>query len=53
MYLHCSTKKQASTVMTSFLDAVSKYGLPDQVRSDSGEENVQVCMEVHDGTARL
>ena len=47
MYLHFSTNNQASTI----LDAVSKYGLPDQVRSDRGGENVQVwryMMEQHD-----
>ena len=42
VYLRCSTNNQASTVMASFADAVSKYGLPEQVRSDRGGENVAV-----------
>ena len=42
VYLHCSTNNEASTVMTSHLDAVSMYGLPDQVRSDQGGENIEV-----------
>ena len=42
VYLHCSTNNEASSVMTSYLDAVSMYGLPDQVRSDQGGENIEV-----------
>ena len=42
VYLRCSTNNEASTVLASFIEAVSKYGLPDQVRSDCGGENVQV-----------
>lgn len=42
VYLCCSTNNEASTVLASFIEAVSKYGLPDQVRSDCGGENVQV-----------
>ena len=42
VYLHCSTNNTAPTVMASFSDAVSKYGLPVQVRSDRGGENIDV-----------
>ena len=31
VYLRCSTNNEASTVLASFIEAVSKYGLPDQV----------------------
>ena len=42
VYLRCSTNNQAATVMASFADAVAKYGVPEQVRSDRGGENVAV-----------
>ena len=42
VYLHCSTNNFPSTVMASFADAVCKYGVPNQIRSDRGRENVQV-----------
>ena len=42
VYLRCSTNNLASTVMSSFTDAISKYGIPDQLRSDRGGENVRV-----------
>ena len=42
VYLTCSTNNEASTVMSSYMDAVSVHGLPDQVRSDQGGENVEV-----------
>lgn len=42
VYLRCSTNNLASTVMASFSDAVSMFGVPDKVRSDLGEENVDV-----------
>ena len=42
VYLRCSTNNQATTVIASFIDAVSKYGLPEQVRSDHGGENIEV-----------
>ena len=42
VYLHCSTNNFPSTVMASFADAVCKYGVPNQIRSDRGGENVQV-----------
>ena len=42
VYLRCSTNNRASTVIASFVDAVSKYGLPEQIRSDHGGENAEV-----------
>ena len=42
LYLHCSTNNLASTVMNSFYKAVSDYGLPNQIRSDLGGENIEV-----------
>jgi len=32
----------ASTIMSNFSDAVSKYGVPDQDGTDLGGENVEV-----------
>lgn len=55
-YLRCSTNNLASTVMVFFADVVSKYGVPDQVRSDSGGENMQVwqyMMEQHRSQASV
>ena len=42
VYLHCSTNNRSSTVLSAFTNAVSKYGIPNQVRSDRGGENVRV-----------
>ena len=42
VYLHCSTNNQSSTVLSAFTNAVSNYGIPNQVHSDRGGENVQV-----------
>ena len=42
VYLRCSTNNRSSTVKDAFLDAVSKYGIPDKIRSDLGGENVRV-----------
>ena len=50
VFLRCSTNNRASTVMASFSDAVSNYGVPDKVRSDLGGENVdewQYMLEQH------
>ena len=42
VYLNCSTKNKASTVLALFMKAVDDWGLPSRVRSDKGGENVDV-----------
>ena len=42
-YLKVSTNNQASTVLTAFIEAVDKLGLPSRIRIDRGRENVQVA----------
>ena len=42
VYLRCSTNNKAASVLNSFADAVSKYGLPNKIRSDLGGENQRV-----------
>ena len=37
-----STNKYASTVLSLFLNGVSRFGLPDKVCSDHGGENIDV-----------
>lgn len=41
-YLRSSVDNLASTVMSNFSDAISKYKVPDQIRTDLGGENVEV-----------
>ena len=43
VYLKASNDNKASTVLSCFREAVSEYGLPSQVRSDKGGENVDVA----------
>lgn len=45
-YLKCSTDNKASTVYTSFLEAIRKYGLPSRMRSDQGRENILVAQHM-------
>ena len=44
VYLRCSTNNRASTVLSCFLQAVERYGLPSCVCSDKGGENVDVSL---------
>ena len=43
VFLKHSTNNRASTVLQSFLDAVSKYGVPSRVRTDQSGENMLVA----------
>ena len=40
--LQCKDNNKAETVLASFLEAVSKFGLPSRIRTDQGRENVQI-----------
>ena len=52
MFLKCSTNNKAITVLDSYLDAVSEYGLPSRVRTDKGKENVGIASYMLDHPAR-
>ena len=41
-YLKCADNNRASTVMECFQDGISRYGVPDKIRSDHGGENTEV-----------
>ena len=42
VYLKCANNNRAQTVLESFTEAVSDYGLPAKVRTDLGRENSEV-----------
>ncbi|XP_052281363.1 uncharacterized protein LOC127878877 [Dreissena polymorpha] len=42
-YLRCTDNNKAETVLHCFRDGVSKFGVPDRVRSDQGRENMKVA----------
>ena len=42
LYLECTNNNQAATVVNMFKTGVSQFGLPLQIRSDHGSENVDV-----------
>uniref|UniRef100_A0AAV2KLY9 Integrase catalytic domain-containing protein n=2 Tax=Knipowitschia caucasica TaxID=637954 RepID=A0AAV2KLY9_KNICA len=43
VYLTAATNNRASTVMRSFLEAVTSFGVPSRVRADKGMENIEVA----------
>jgi hypothetical protein len=49
VYFSCSTNNKVVTVFDNFIQAVTEFGLPSRVRSDKGDENVDVawCMLAH------
>lgn len=52
MFLKCSTNNKATTVLDSYLEAISEYGLPSRVRTDKGKENVGIASYMLDHPAR-
>ena len=43
MFLNCTDNNKAETLLDCFLSGVSKYGIPERVRSDKGLENVAIA----------
>lgn len=54
-YIVCANNNRASTVLAAFQGGVSRFGLPEKVRSDHGGENVDVwkhMLEMHNSDPR-
>ncbi|XP_052394883.1 uncharacterized protein LOC127942919 [Carassius gibelio] len=54
VFLRASNNNRSSTVMSYFLNAVARYGVPSRVRTDHGGENQDVCvmMNIFRGSER-
>ena len=52
--IRAHTDNRAMTVLTLFLEAIERHGVPSRVRGDHGTENVRVAewMEEHRGLNR-
>ena len=50
--LRCSDNNKADTILTCFVDAVRKYGLPSRVRTDKGLENVGIAQYMIENRGR-
>ena len=52
--IRAHTNNRAATVLTLFLEAIHRHGVPSRVRGDHGTENVRVAewMEEHRGLNR-
>ncbi len=44
VYCSCSSNNKATTVLSLFVEATRRYGLPNRIRTDKGGENVDVAM---------
>ncbi len=42
VYIKCANNNRAATVLASFMEGLSVFGMPDRVRSDHGGENIDV-----------